>query len=159
VKARFLTYILVSIFSLGLFSSCDGDENLSSGSIEGHWLYMESKIDVSVADPVLKKKVDEYIQQNVNPSHTSYEFKNDRTYYYYLDYADPLKGKFKMLDKNYATLDDSRGLRKVICEDTLIYVQYDLRSEISRELNISEDKIMEATITEVFERGLQPSSY
>ncbi|WP_255495291.1 hypothetical protein [Dysgonomonas sp. 521] len=112
-----------------------------------------------MADPILKKKVDEYIQQNVKPSHTSYEFKNDRTYYYYWDYEDPLKGKFKMLDKNYATLDDSRGLKKVICEDTLIYVQYDLRSVISRELNISEDKIMEATITEVFERGLQSSSY
>jgi len=120
---------------------------------------METKIDVSVADPVLKKKVDEYIKENVESSQASYEFKNDRTYYFYLNYADPLKGKFKMLDKNYATLDDSRGLKKLICEDSLMYVQYDLRSEIASELNISMDKIMEATITEVFERGLQPSSY
>jgi hypothetical protein len=139
--------------------SCDGDENLSSGSIEGHWIYMETKVDVFVVDPVLRKTVDEYIKQNVKSSQASYEFKNDRTYYFYLDYADPLKGKFKMLDKNYATLDDSRGLKKLICEDSLIYVQYDLRSKIAAELNISLDKIMEATVTEVFERGLQPSSY
>lgn len=158
VKAKFLTYIFVSILSLGfLMLSCDGDDSLSTRNVEGHWIYMETKIDVSVPDPVLKKKVDEYIQKHVVPSHTSYEFKNDKTYYYYTDHSDPLKGKFKMLDKNYATLDDSRGLKRLITEDSLIYVQYDLRSEIAQELNIDKDKIVEATITESFERGLQPS--
>jgi hypothetical protein len=161
VKAKFLTYILVlCLSSLGfVLSSCDGEDNLSTGSIEGHWIHVETKIDVSVADPVLKKKVDDYMKQRAKSSQASYEFKNDRTYYFYMDHADPMKGKFKMLDKNYATLDDPRGLRKLICEDSLIYVQYDLRSEIAGKLNISQDKIMEATITEVFERGLQSSLY
>ena len=63
-----------------------------------------------------------------------------------------------MQDKDYATLDDSRGLKKVICEDPLIYVQSDLKSQIAKDLKISENKIIEATITEVFEKGLKPSN-
>ncbi|MDR0824028.1 MAG: hypothetical protein LBN74_02970 [Prevotella sp.] len=155
---KFLTYIFISAISLAfLMLSCDGDESLSSRSVEGHWLYMDTKIEVSVSDPILKKRVDEYIRKNIKSPRASYEFKNDRTYYYYLDNEDPLKGKFKMLDKNYATLDDSRGLRKLITEDSLIYVLHDLKSEIARDLNINEDKIIEATLTEIYERGLQPA--
>lgn len=146
-------------FSIGLFMlSCDGDENTPTSTIEGHWIYTATKVDISVTDPVLKEKVEEYIKQNVISEHTSYEFKNDKTYYYYLNFADPLKGKYKMQDKDYATLDDSRGLKKVICEDPLIYVQSDLKSQIAKDLKISESKIIEATITEVFEKGLKPSN-
>lgn len=148
-------------FSIGLFMlSCDGDENTPTSTIEGHWIYTDTKIDISLTDhnPELKAKVEEYIKQNVISEHTSYEFKNDKTYYYYLNFADPLKGKYKMQDKNFATLDDSRGLKKVICEDPLIYVQSDLKSQIAKDLKISENKIIEATITEVFEKGLKPSN-
>lgn len=148
-------------FSIGLFVlSCDGDENSPTSTIEGHWIYTDTKIDISLTDhnPELKAKVEEYIKQNVTSEHTSYEFKNDKTYYYYLNFADPLKGKYKMQDKNFATLDDSRGLKKVICEDPLIYVQSDLKSQIAKDLKISENKIIEATITEVFEKGLKPSN-
>lgn len=137
--------------------SCDSDDNISSRSVEGHWVYVETKINISVPDSVLKERVNEYILHNVISAHTSYEFKNDRTYYYYTDYADALKGRFKMLDENYATLDDSRGLKKLITEDSLIYVRYDLRSEIAEALHIDERKIIEVTITESYERGLQPS--
>lgn len=154
---RHLTFFLL-VITLGLLmTSCDGDDNASVKNIEGHWLYTETKINISVSDPALKKAAEEYVSKILAKTQISYEFKNDRTYYCHRDNTDPLKGKFKMLDKNYYQLDDIRGEKKVVREDGKIYIISDLRSEIANELSVTQDVIIEATITEVFERGLSPN--
>jgi len=152
---KYLTYIFISIVTIGLLmTSCDSDDSTSIKNIEGHWLYIENKIDISVSDPDLKKGVEKYIADTLENTQISYEFKNDRTYYCHRDDADPVKGKFKMLDKNYYQIDDIRGEKKIVREDSKIYILTDFKKEIARQMNIPEDKIIEATVTEVFERGL-----
>ena len=50
-------------FAIGLFMlSCDGDENTPTSTIEGHWIYTATKVDISVTDPVLKAKVEELLE-------------------------------------------------------------------------------------------------
>lgn len=157
MKAGHLTYILISIISLGLLmSSCENDNSSSARSIEGHWLYAEAKINVSASTPDLKKSAEEYIVKLLENTQISYEFKNDKTYYCHRDNTDPLKGKFKMLDKNYYQLDDIRGEKTVVRENNNIFVFSDLRKEIAQHLNVAEDAIIEATVTEIFEQGLSP---
>lgn len=158
MKARYLTYIFISIVTFGiLMSSCENDNSSSAKSLEGHWLYAEAKINVSASTPDLKKSAEEYIATLLENSQISYEFKNDKTYYCYRENTDPLKGKFKMLDKNYYQLDDIRGERTVIRENNKIFVLSNLRKEIAQHLNVAEDAIIEATVTETFEEGLSPN--
>jgi hypothetical protein len=159
VKYKNLTYILfLLVISFGLLTtSCDGDDGVSIRNIEGHWLYIETRVNISVSDPELKKAAEEYVAKTQKYVQISYEFKNDRTYYCHRDNTDPLKGKFKMLDKNYYLMDDIRGEKKIVLEDNKIYIMSDLRNEIANELRITQDKIAEASITEVFERGLSPN--
>lgn len=157
MKIRYLAYILISVITFGVsMTSCDAEDTSSIRNIEGHWLYMETKIDVSVQDPILKKAVDEYINTNVNKDQISYEFKNDRTYYFHQNQADPVKGKFKMIDKGYYTLDDVRGETTMVREKDKIYIQHDIRSEIADYLNIDQSNIIEANVTEIYKRGLSP---
>ncbi|MDR1091088.1 MAG: hypothetical protein LBL79_08445 [Prevotella sp.] len=158
MKAGYLTYIFISIITFGiLMASCENDNNSSVRNVEGHWLYVETKINVSASSAALKKSTEEYIAATLKNAQISYEFKNDKTYYCHRDNTDPLKGKFKMLDKNYYLLDDIRGEKRVVREDNRIIVLSDLRKEIARQLNVAEDAIIEATVTETFERGLSPN--
>jgi hypothetical protein len=53
-------------------------------------------------------------------------------------------------------LDDIRGEKRVVREDNGMIVLSDLRKEIAGQLNVAEDAIIEATVTETFERGLSP---
>jgi hypothetical protein len=62
-----------------------------------------------------------------------------------------------MLDKNYYLLDDIRGEKRIVREDNKIIVLSDFKKEIARQLNVAEDAIIEATVTETFERGLSPN--
>ncbi|GAB6009844.1 hypothetical protein [Dysgonomonas reticulitermitis] len=158
MKARYLTYIFISIITFGmLMTSCENDDSSSVKNIEGHWLYEGTKINVSASNAVLKKSAEEYIATTLKNTQISYEFKNDKTYYCHRDSTDPLKGKFKMLDKNYYLLDDIRGEKRVVRENDKIIVLSDFKKEIARQLNVAEDAIIEATVTETFERGLSPN--
>ncbi|MDR1706620.1 hypothetical protein [Dysgonomonas sp.] len=158
MRVRHLTYIFISIITFGvLMSSCENDISSSVKSIEGHWLYAGTKINVSASTPTLKKSAEEYIAKILENTQISYEFKNDKTYYCHRDNADPLKGKFKMLDKNYYQLDDIRGEKTIIRENDKIFVFSDLRKEIAQHLKVAEDAIIEATVTEIFEQGLSPN--
>lgn len=157
MKAGYLTYIFISIISLGfMMSSCENDNGSSVKGIEGHWLYAEARINVSASTPDLKKSAEEYIAQLMENSQISYEFKNDKTYYCHRDNTDALKGKYEMLDKNYYQLDDIRGKKNIIRENDKIFVFSDLRKEIAQHLNVAEDAIIEATVIETFEEGLSP---
>ncbi|MFV0537018.1 MAG: hypothetical protein ACK5M3_06535 [Dysgonomonas sp.] len=158
MRVRYLTYIFISIITFGvLLSSCENDNSSSVKNIEGHWLYAGAKINVSASTPTLKKSAEEYIANSLKNTQISYEFKNDNTYYCHRDNADPLKGKVKMLDKNYFQLDDIRGERTIIRENNKIFVFSDLRKEIAQHLKVAEDAIIEATVTETFEQGLSPN--
>lgn len=155
MKMKHLTYLLLSVITLGfLLTSCDGDDSAYSQSIEGHWVYLGTKADVHVTDTTIKKMVDDYISNRNKEYKVSYEFKNDRTYYYYQNYDDPMKGIFKPIDKDYFIMDDLRGMKTVAREDTIIYVVSDLRKEIARELDIDEYKLVKAMATDTFRRGL-----
>lgn len=158
MKARYLTYIFISIITFGmLMVSCENDDSSSVKNIEGHWLYVGTKINVSASNAALKKSAEEYIATTLKNTQISYEFKNDKTYYCHRDNTDPLKGKFKMLDKNYYLLDDIRGEKRIVRENDKIIVLSDFKKEIARQLNVAEDAIIEATVTETFERGLSPN--
>lgn len=155
MKVRCLTYLLLSVMTLGfLFTSCDGDDGAYTQSIEGHWVYSGTKADIYVTDTTVRKAVEEYILNRNREYKVSYEFKNDKTYYYYQNFEDPLKGIFKLIDKDYFIMDDSQGMKTVAREDTIIYVVSDLREEIARELQIDENKLVKALATDTFKRGL-----
>lgn len=155
MRMNCLTYLLLSVITLGvLFASCDGEDNAYSQDIEGHWVYIGTKADVHVTDTAIKKMVDDYILNRDKEYKMSYEFKNDRTYYYYLNNNDPMKGIFKPIDRDYFIMDDLRGMKTVAREDTIIYVVSDLRKEIARELDIEEYKLVKAMATDTFKRGL-----
>lgn len=155
MKMKCLTYLLLSVITLGfLFTSCDGDDSAYSQNIEGHWIYLGTKTDVHVTDTTIRKMVDDYILNRGKENKISYEFKNDRTYYFYQNNDDPMKGIFKPIDMDYFIMDDIRGMKTVAREDTIIYVVSDLRKEIARELNIDEYKLVKAMATDTFKRGL-----
>lgn len=158
MRVRYLTYIFISVITLGfLMASCESDDSSSVKNIEGHWLYVETRINVSASSPALKESAEEYIAETLKNPQISYEFKNDKTYYCHRDNTEPLKGKFKMLDKNYYQLDDIRGEKTVIRDDDKILVLSDLKKEVAHQLNVAEDAIIEATVTESFELGLSPN--
>ncbi|MBB4036119.1 hypothetical protein GGR21_002020 [Dysgonomonas hofstadii] len=152
---KFLTYILVPIIALGLlFASCEKEDNSSMKNVQGHWVYSSTKAEIFVTDPSLKVIIENYIAKKLDENTMSYEFNNDKTYYYYQNYEEPLKGIYKSLDKNTFILDDSRGLRSVMKDDSMIYVVSDLKSEIVEKLNIDERKIIKVSTVDTFERGL-----
>jgi len=152
---KFLTYILVPIVILGLFfTSCEKEDNSSTKDVQGHWVYSSTKAEIFVTDPSIKAAIEDYIAEKLDHNKMSYEFNNDKTYYYYQNYEDPLKGIYKPIDKNTFVLDDSRGLRSVMKDDSMIYVISDLKSEIIEKLNIDERKIIKINTIDTFERGL-----
>jgi len=155
MKIKRLTYLLLSVITLGfLLTSCDGDDSSYNQSIEGHWVYTGTKADVHATDTTIQKMVEDYIENRNKDCKVSYEFKNDKTYYYYQNYTDPLKGLFKPIDKDYFIMDDLRGIKTVAREDTVIYVVFDMKEEIARELDIDEYKLVKVIATDTFKRGL-----
>lgn len=155
MKGKYLAYILIPAFILGfLLSSCDREDNTYVKNIEGHWVYKNTKAEVYVTDPSLKKTVEDYINNRYKAYNVSYEFKNDKTYYYYINYAVPLKGIYKTIDKNYFKMDDSKGVKTLSCEDSTIYILSDLKEEVAQELKIDKSKILKANTMDTFERGL-----
>lgn len=155
MKWNTLKYFLIPllIFVLSL-TSCDGEDSSFVRDVEGHWLYMETTADVYVTNPDLREAVEDYIITRNDAYNISYEFKNDKSYYYYRNFAEPLKGKYNLIDKSTLILDDPRGKKLLTYEDSLIYLVSDLREEISRELEIDENVIVKANATDIFERGL-----
>ncbi|GAB6121043.1 hypothetical protein [Dysgonomonas termitidis] len=155
MKGKYREYILISILTLGvLLSSCDREESAYAKSIEGHWIYTETKAEVYVTDPSLKKTIEDYINNRYKAYKVSYEFKNDKTYYYYKNYAEPLKGIYKTIDKNYFTMDDKQGIKTLSCKDSVIYIVSDIKDEVVQELKIDKNKILKANTMDIFERGL-----
>lgn len=155
MKGKYLAYILISILTLGfLLSSCDREDNAYTKSIEGHWVYTETKAEVYVTEPSLKKTIEDYINDRNKTYKVSYEFKNDKTYYYYKNYAEPLKGIYKTIDKNYFKMDDLQGLKTLSYKDSIIYIVSDIKDEVARELKIDKNKILKANTMDIFERGL-----
>ena len=155
MKTKCLTYLLLLVGALGFsLTSCDGDDSSYSQSIEGHWVYSQTKADIHVTDTSIVAIVEDYVANRNKKYNVSYEFKNDKTYHYYRTYDDPMKGVFKPIDKNYFIMDDLHGMKTVACEDTIIYVVSDLRKEIARELNIEEYKLVKVLVTDTFRRGL-----
>lgn len=146
---------LIALFSfIFLLSSCSNDDTISTKSIEGHWIYVGTKAEVYVTDPSLQAIVKDYIEKRNKTYQVSYEFKNDKTYYYYRNYAEPIKGVYKMLDENCSKMDDQRGLKTVIRESDSIFVITDMKEEVVKELNIDESKIIKVTAKDSFNRGL-----
>jgi len=152
---KFLKYILVPIILIGLlFISCDKDDNAVIRDVQGHWVYLSTKTEILVTDPLLKQNIESYISNKYKEGNISYEFNTDKTYQYYKSYQDPMKGVYRLIDKNTFILDDSRGVRSVLKDDSVILVISDLKSEIAKELNIDESKIIKVTAVDTFERGL-----
>ncbi|MDR1881729.1 MAG: hypothetical protein LBR26_02980 [Prevotella sp.] len=150
-----MAYILISMVTLGfLLSSCDREDSAYAKNIEGHWVYMETKAGVYVTDFSLKKVIEDYINNRYKTCKVSYEFKNDMTYYHYKNYAEPLKGIYKTMDKYYFIMDDIQGEKTLACRDSIICIVSDIKDEVARELKIDKDKILKASATDIFERGL-----
>ncbi|MDR2955961.1 MAG: hypothetical protein LBV43_12860 [Prevotella sp.] len=155
MKMKCLTYLLISAIVLGLsFVSCENDDNTNVKNLEGHWIYAGTKADVHVTDSALKRLVEDYIISRNEACKVSYEFKNDKTYYYYQDLAEPLKGIFRTVDKNYFVMDDVYGIKSMARNDSIIYVISDVREEIIRNLGIDEKVLVKALATDTFRRGL-----
>lgn len=154
MKKIYLDYLLVLLSLVFTLSSCGSDDGISTKSIEGHWIYERTKAEVYVTDPSLQIVIKEYIEKRNEAYQVSYEFKNDRTYYYYQNYTEPIKGIYKMMDKDYSKMDDQRGVKSVVRESNSIFVISDMKEEVARELNIDESKIIKATATDYFQRGL-----
>lgn len=155
MKTRILYYIsaLFILFAFVL-SSCEGDDSANTKDLEGHWIYQQTKAEVYADEPELQEAVRNYIETNSKSYIRSYDFKNDRTYYYYRNYAEPIKGTYKVLDKNYFQMDDYNGIKTVISEPNSIYIISDVRDEICKALNLDEDRIIKVIVTDVYERGL-----
>jgi hypothetical protein len=152
---KYILYILITIITLGAsLVSCDSDDSTYTKSVEGHWIYMDTKMEILVSDSTMKQTIEDYIANRNNIYKVSYEFKNDKTYYYYQNYAEPLKGVYKIIDADWFMMDDSRGIRTVVREDSTIYVVSDLKEEIVRNLDLDPDKIVKVSVKDVFERGL-----
>lgn len=142
--------VLIGLF----FLSCDKDDSAYIRDVQGHWVYLSTKTEILVTDPVLKQNIETYITNKYKEGNISYEFNTDKTFQYYRSYEEPLKGIYKLIDKNTFMLDDSRGIRSVLKDDSVIYVISDLKSEIAKELNIDESKIIKVSTVDTFERGL-----
>jgi hypothetical protein len=155
MKDKYRAYILISILTLGfLLPSCDREDRVYAKNIEGHWIYTETKAEVYVTDLSLKKTIEDYINNRYKAYKVSYEFKNDKTYYYYKNYTEPLKGIYKIIDKNYFTMDDLQGVKTLSCKDSVIYIVSDIKDEVAQELKIDKNKILKAHTMDTFERGL-----
>lgn len=154
MNMKYVIYLLISIATCWLLVSCDGDEGSFAKSFEGYWVFTERQVEIKVTDSNLEEKIQEYISNRADSIQSSYEFKNDKTYYYYLNHSDPVKGIYKILDNNYMMIDDARGIKTVACEDSLIFVISDLKNEVVRELNLDKSKVIKVNITSTFERGL-----
>lgn len=155
MKGKYRTYFyLITIIFGFLLLSCDREDNISVKNIEGHWVYAETKAEVYVTDLSLKKSIEDYIGDRHKAYRVSYEFKNDKTYYYYQNFAEPHKGIYKIIDKNYFEMDDVQGEKTAVREDSLIYVISDLKEDVIRNLKIDRSKILEAKAIDVFKRGL-----
>ncbi|WP_108821726.1 hypothetical protein [Dysgonomonas sp. Marseille-P4361] len=155
MKIRCLTYLLLLVMTLGLlFTSCDGDDGSSVQNIEGHWVYSGTKADVYAIDSVDQARIENYIQNRTSDLKLSYEFKNDKTYYYYQSLEEPMKGIVKPIDKEYFIMDDAKGKKTLAAQDSLIYVVSDLKEEIVRELEIDERRLVKALAVDTFTRGL-----
>lgn len=148
-------YFLILIFIL---PSCENEDSSHIKDIEGHWLNVETRINIEVNDPKQKALIEEFVNKSLTKEQISYEFKNDRTYYYRCNNTDPVKGKVKTIDKNYYQLEDIRGDMKVIRENDEIYVISDIKKDIIKELNISSSNLIKVEIIEVFEKGLSTNS-
>lgn len=151
-----LTYILLLTVIWGIFfASCDRkDDSVHIENLEGHWLYVDTQIDIVLSDTSLIRDVRSYIAKNYMIRKASYEFKSNRTYYMYLNHSEPLRGNYEIVNKKYFVLDDIRGFHRVVHADSLIYVLTDMRRDIAKGLNIDENRILKADFMEIFERGL-----
>jgi len=146
---------ILIILALSFFLiSCEKEDASLIKSVEGHWVYTTTKAEIIVTDPALKEKIQTYIDSQDKELKISYEFNNDKTFHFYQSYKEPLKGIYKMTSKDTFVLDDSRGLRSVIKEDSLIYIIADLKEEIIKELKIDQDKVIKIQVVDTFERGL-----
>ncbi|NDV79344.1 hypothetical protein [Dysgonomonas sp. 511] len=161
MKSVITTYILLPFIMVAawLFTSCDSlsDDNSALKGIEGHWIYTSTKAEVQVADPSVRQKIIDYIENRYKGYHVSYELKNDKTYYYYINYAEPLKGIYQMTGKNLYSLDDIRGMKTVVRENSYIHIVSDLKEDIASILDIDENTIQKANAVDSFERGLAVS--
>lgn len=156
MKPKVLFRFITAIFILSLlFISCDRDDNVQEKKIEGHWLYSNTETEVAVTNPSIEKTIADYISNYNKDYQISYEFKNDKTYYYYINYAAPLKGIYKPTTKESFILDDTRGIKNMILKDQKLYILNDMKSQIAKDLNIDENQIIKATSIEVYERGLK----
>lgn len=154
MKKKYRKYLFVLLSLIFILSSCSGEDSMSTKTIEGHWLYEKTKAEVYVTDPSLQIIIEEYIEKRNETYQVSYEFKNDKTYYFYQNYAEPIKGIYKMIDKDYSKMEDQQGAKTVVIESNSIFIISDLKEEVAQELNIDESKIIKATATDYFQRGL-----
>lgn len=156
-KRTFLTYIYLFILAFSL-TSCENEDNSHIKDIEGHWLHAKTQINIEVLDIKKKDSIENHIKELIDNKQISYEFKNDKTYYYHSENTDPIKGKVTTLDKNYFQIEDIRGNMKVLRGENEIYVLSDIKREIIKQLEIPENEVLKVEITEIFKKGLTPNS-
>ncbi|WP_050700778.1 hypothetical protein [Dysgonomonas sp. BGC7] len=155
MKIGFLTYLLIPLMALFLsLNSCDKEENTYTKSVEGHWIYSGTKAEVYVTDPSVKQAIIDYIENRYKSYQVSYELKNDKTYYYYINYAEPLKGIYHFTSKNIYSMDDTRGVKTAVQENSTISIISDLKEDVSSILDIDESVIIKANAIDSFKRGL-----
>lgn len=136
-------------------TACDKeDNNVSTRNIEGHWVHLRTSADVAVTDLMIKKKIEDHIINHNGAYKISYEFKNDKTFYFYINFAEPVKGVYKMQDKNNFELEDVKGIKTGVYNDGVLYVATDIKKDIAKELEIEEAKIIKAIAINVYQRGL-----
>ncbi|WP_029904208.1 hypothetical protein [Prevotella sp. 10(H)] len=158
MKGKYRYFFLILVIALGfLIQSCDREDSSYTKNVEGHWIHAGTKAEVYVTEPSLKQPIEDYIKNRYKENNVSYEFKNDRTYYFYQNYSEPLKGIYKTIDKSYYQIDDLRGEKSVVREDSSLYVVSDVREEVAKELKLDKNKILKANAMDIFERGLFPN--
>lgn len=155
MKTRNLTYLLFFIITLGgMFTSCDGYEGADTKAVEGYWIYSGTKADVFAVDSAVQRKVEEYVKNRNSELKISYEFNNDRTYYYYKSLEAPSKGIFKSLDEEYFLMDGPEGMKTLSSNDSVLYIMSDIKEEIVRELDVDSRILVKAFAIDTFSRGL-----
>ncbi|WP_165020676.1 hypothetical protein [Dysgonomonas sp. ZJ279] len=153
-------FILVFITSFTLIS-CDNEDDPKipiSTDIVGVWTYKSTQPNVNVGDNAdLGKQIENFISSyNDNSKGSTYKFADNGTYIFSSNGNEPINGTYKLTVNNVFELNDNvHNKQTAIIQDKgtkTIYISLDLKDVVAKELNIDANKIISASLIEVFQK-------
>jgi hypothetical protein len=148
---KFFVLAIGALLCFGLVSCSSDDDNYSPVKDGYSWELKKIKsTTVETSDDDTNRLVSEYVDNYRKVSGSvfySYQFRNDNSYLFYVNYALPVEGKYTT-DGNNIKFEDTT-MTGVVDKD-VIYITTNLRQRAAKALEIDVNKIMKAVIEEEY---------